>query len=51
MGTVLEISLYDLEPDSANRVLDELYAVAERLDGLLSSYKPDSAISRLLAGR
>ncbi len=53
MGTVLEISLYDLEPHSANLVMDELYAVAERLDGLLSIYKPDSAISRLnrTAGR
>jgi thiamine biosynthesis lipoprotein len=53
MGTVLEISLFGLQPESAAPIFDELYAVAERLDGLLSDYHPESAISRLnrTAGR
>ncbi len=53
MGTVLEISLYGLEPQPAARALDDLYAVADELDALLSVYQPDSELSQLnrMAGR
>jgi thiamine biosynthesis lipoprotein len=53
MGTVLEISLHGLESQPAARALDDLYAVAAELDGLLSVYQPDSDISQLnrTAGR
>ncbi len=53
MGTVLEITLEGLEPQSAARLLDDLYDVATRLDRLLSIYDPESDVSRLnrAAGR
>lgn len=53
MGTVLEISLADLDREAAAPVFDELYAVAGELDALLSVYDTDSDISRLnrTAGR
>jgi len=53
MGTVLEITLEGLEPEPAAEALDDLYAVATRLDRLLSTYRPESDISRLnrTAGR
>jgi thiamine biosynthesis lipoprotein len=49
MGTVLEISLFDpdLAPEVVTPILNELYALAEELDGLLSTHKSQSAISRL----
>jgi len=53
MGTVLEIEIDDLEPQSAARALDELFDEAHRLDRLLSIYDPASDISRInrTAGR
>jgi thiamine biosynthesis lipoprotein len=53
MGTVLEISLHGLAPQPAARALDDLYAVADEFDALLSVYQSDSDISRLnrMAGR
>ncbi len=47
MGTVLEITIEGLEPQPAERVLDELYDEALRLDRLLSIYDPESEISRI----
>ncbi len=47
MGTVLEISLHGLERQAAAPVLDELYAVANELDALVSVYESDSEVSRL----
>ena len=47
MGTVLEITIEGLESQPAERVLDELYDEALRLDRLLSIYDPESEISRI----
>jgi thiamine biosynthesis lipoprotein len=47
MGTVLEIAIEGIEPQSAVRALDEFYAEALRLDRLLSIYDPMSEISRI----
>ncbi len=47
MGSVFEIAIEGLERQAAARALEELYAEALRLDGLLSSYEPESDISRL----
>jgi thiamine biosynthesis lipoprotein len=47
MGTILEIAIEGLDPQSAARVLDELYDEALRLDRLLSIYDPESEISRI----
>ena len=53
MGTVLEIALEGLDPQSAARALAEFYDEALRLDRLLSIYDPESEISRInrTAGR
>jgi thiamine biosynthesis lipoprotein len=47
MGTVLEITIEDLERQPAARALDELYGEALRLDRLLSIYDAESEISRI----
>ncbi len=47
MGTVLEITLYARDAATGERVLDELFGVAERLDGLLSLYAESSQLSGL----
>jgi thiamine biosynthesis lipoprotein len=49
MGTVLEASLYAPDVATGRAVLEEIFARAERLDGLLSVYRPDSDVSRLNA--
>ena len=46
MGTVLEITLHGLAPVAAAAALDEAFAVAGRLDALLSIHEPDSDIYR-----
>ncbi|HXV37568.1 MAG TPA: FAD:protein FMN transferase [Myxococcota bacterium] len=53
MGTLLEISLEGVNARRAARALDDAFAEALRLDGLLSIYDPASEISRLnrAAGR
>lgn len=47
MGTVLEIKLVVDDAERGRRILAELFELAERLDGLLSVYDPDSEVSRL----
>jgi thiamine biosynthesis lipoprotein len=49
MGTVLEVSLYAPDIETGRAVLDELFGLAERLDDLLSVYRPESDVSRLNA--
>jgi thiamine biosynthesis lipoprotein len=49
MGTVLEVSLYASDPEAGRAVMEELFDVAERLEDLLSVYRPDSDLSRLNA--
>lgn len=49
MGTVLEITLYARDAARAERALEELFAVAEGLDALLSVHDASSAVSRLNA--
>jgi len=53
MGTVLEIAIEGLESPLATRALDELYDEALRLDRLLSTFDPESEVSRInrTAGR
>ncbi len=47
MGTVLEIALVGLDESDLRRTLDDLFDRASRLDGLMTRYDPDSALSRL----
>lgn len=47
MGTLLDISLYHHDAGAARKSLDEAFSVAQRLDNLLSNYKPQSDINRL----
>ena len=47
MGTVLEITLVGRDESKARAVLPELFALAERLDSLLTVYDPESELSRL----
>jgi thiamine biosynthesis lipoprotein len=47
MGTVLEITLVGRDEDEARAVLAELFALAERLDALLTVYDPESELSSL----
>ena len=49
MGTVLEITVVGREPGAARAALDEAFAVAERLEPLLSNWQPDSALVHLNA--
>jgi thiamine biosynthesis lipoprotein len=53
MGTILEITLYVRDGAAGESALDELFGVAERLDGLLSVYSEASQVSALnrAAGR
>lgn len=45
MGTLLDITIYAPSKDEGRRVLDDTFAVAERLDSTLSTWKPESAVS------
>jgi thiamine biosynthesis lipoprotein len=47
MGTVLEIRLPDASPARGRPLLESLFARAEALDAELSSFRPESALSRL----
>lgn len=47
MGTLLDITLYHDDRGEARKSLDHAFAVAQRLDNLLSNYKPESEVSRL----
>jgi thiamine biosynthesis lipoprotein len=49
MGTVVSFSLVDA-PVSSREALDAARAELHRIDGLFSTFKPDSAISRLRRG-
>ncbi|HEX9878875.1 MAG TPA: FAD:protein FMN transferase [Candidatus Binatia bacterium] len=47
MGTLLDITVYHYDEPGARRLLKKAFALAERLDGVLSNYKDDSEVSRL----
>ena len=47
MGTVFEIVAYDDSPVRASAAIDEALREIVQLDGIMSNYKPDSALSRL----
>lgn len=47
MGTLLDITLYHDDRQEARKSLDKAFSVAQRLDDLLSNYKPESEVSRL----
>jgi len=47
MGTVLEITLDGVRAARARQTLEALFAIAERLDGLMTAYDSRSQISRL----
>lgn len=49
MGTLLDITLYPPADQDARAVIEEAFAIAERLDNSLSTYKPTSALSRFNA--
>jgi len=47
MGTVYEIAAYDDSPAHASAAIDKAFAEIVYLDGLLSNFKPESALSQL----
>ncbi|PYX07472.1 MAG: hypothetical protein DMG88_14465 [Acidobacteria bacterium] len=47
MGTVFEIVAYDASPARASAAIDDAFREIVQLDGIMSNYKPDSALSRL----
>lgn len=47
MGTMLDITLYHHDVGIARKSLAEAFSLAERLDSILSNYKPLSEVSRL----
>jgi thiamine biosynthesis lipoprotein len=47
MGTILEITLHVPEAASGRAALDDLFALAARLDALLSRHDPQSGLSKL----
>ncbi len=47
MGTVLEIALVGDDEDDLRGILDDLFELARRLDGLMTGHDPDSDLSRL----
>jgi FAD:protein FMN transferase len=47
MGTVFEIVTYDRASGRATAAIDEAFHEIERLDDLMSNYKPQSELSRL----
>lgn len=47
MGTLLDITLYRHDAQRARKTLDEAFSLAQKLDDLLSNYKPQSEVSRL----
>jgi thiamine biosynthesis lipoprotein len=47
MGTLLDITLFHHDDDRARRLLNQAFSLAERLDGLLSNYEPESEVNRL----
>jgi thiamine biosynthesis lipoprotein ApbE len=47
MGTYAEVSVYDTDKEKAARAVDEALGEMERLDGLMSNYKPTSELSRI----
>ncbi len=49
MGTVLQLTLCGTDPDHTRRTSDSLFQTAARLDRLLTTYAPDSPVSRLNA--
>jgi thiamine biosynthesis lipoprotein len=53
MGTVLELTLYGAEPAALAGARDDALAEVERVEGLLSTWRPESDVSRLntAAGR
>ncbi len=47
MGTALEITLFARDRASGRAALDRLFAIAEQLDQMLSTYRDSSALSRV----
>lgn len=47
MGTYAEISVYSSNKENAARAVKEAFGEMERLDGLMSNYKPSSELSRI----
>jgi FAD:protein FMN transferase len=47
MGTYLEMTLWHAQPQIAHQLIREAVQEVHRLDGILSNYDPDSAVSRL----
>ncbi len=47
MGTVYEIAAYHESPARASLAIDKAFAEIVRLDAMLSTYKPESALSRV----
>lgn len=47
MGTLLDITLYHEDGKEARKILDHAFSLAQRLDDLLSNYKPKSEINLL----
>jgi thiamine biosynthesis lipoprotein len=51
MGTLLDLTIYPPSLASGQEIVDEVCAVAQRLDSTLSNYKIDSDVSRFNADR
>ncbi|HHL39499.1 MAG TPA: FAD:protein FMN transferase [Deltaproteobacteria bacterium] len=51
MGTLVEVALYDGDRSRFDEAAEAAFAEIERLEALLSAYRPDSDVARLGAGR
>ena len=47
MGTLLDVTLYSESLQAARNAFDEAFFLAQRLDAVLSNYKPTSEVSHL----
>src|SRR4051812_16718160 len=47
MGAVFEIAAYDRSAEHASNAIEKAFQEMVRLDGLMTNYKPESALSRL----
>ena len=45
MGTLLDITIFASSPSKGREILNDTFAIAERLDSVLSTWKPESPVS------
>lgn len=47
MGTVVDITVHNRDAAAAGKAVEEAFAEAKRLEGMLSIYRPDSEVTRV----